>query len=72
MTGSISKRDPIMCELFKIQFDVAAWYHTELMKRKKAKGETISKEEIRNARGIIYYFEHPPKSLKTTTSAMET
>ena len=24
MTGSISKRDPIMCELYRIQFDVAA------------------------------------------------
>ena len=63
-TGSISKRDPIMCELYKIQFDVAAWYHAELLKRKKEEGKEISEEEIQNAQGIIFYYENPPKSLK--------
>lgn len=63
MTGSISKRDPVMCELYRIQFDVAAWFHTELLKLKKKNGEEISEDEERNVQGIIYYFEHPPKSL---------
>ena len=49
-----------MCELYRIQFDVAAWFHTELLKLKKKNGEEISEDESRNAQGIIYYFEHPP------------
>ena len=52
-----------MCELYRIQFDVAAWFHTELLKLKKKNGEEISEDEERNVQGIIYYFEHPPKSL---------
>lgn len=63
MTGSIAKRDPVMCELYRIQFDVSAWYHTEVLKRKKKNGERISSDDARNAHGIIFYFEHPPKKL---------
>ena len=67
-TGDISRRDPTMCELVKVQTEVSAWYHLELLKIKSKRKKKISKNDLQTASGIVYYFEHPPKSLIDRTN----
>ncbi len=50
--GDISKRDKCSCRLFKIQMEVVAYLHIELVKRKIMQGKQLSAEEICGVKNI--------------------
>ena len=51
-TGDVARRDPMMCQLFKVQASANCWFHTQLIRRKRRVG-SLSLEDARNAKACL-------------------
>lgn len=66
-TGDISCREKEMCELFKIQIDVYAYFLEEKLRRQKKSQIPFSPKEIQEANALLFLLENPPKTQQSST-----
>ena len=60
-TGNIATREKTMCELFRIQTSVLAYYTQELLRKKKEAGIPFDNEDRLDAKGLLFLKDNPPK-----------
>ena len=60
-TGNIATREKTMCELFRIQTSVLAYYTQELLRKKKEAGIPFDNEDRLDAIGLLFLNDNPPK-----------
>ena len=60
-TGNIATREKTMCELFRIQISVLAYYTQELLRKKKEAGIPFDNDDRLDAKGLLFLKDNPPK-----------
>jgi len=60
-TGNIATREKTMCEFFRIQTSVLAYYTQELLRKKKEAGIPFDNDDRLDAKGLLFLKDNPPK-----------